>query len=392
MGGLALDIQHLNQWKLGTPIGAGEGILFLTYATLRSNRGDKGTRLQQILEWVGDDYDGMVVFDEAHEMAGVAGGEGRFGTKDGSDQGIAGVRLQNLLPRARVLYVSATGASDVNNLAYATRLGLWGPGTAFADRRTFVDSLRRGGIAAMELIARDLKMQGLYVARALSFAGVEYDILNHNLTPDQIEVYDAYADAWAIIHTAAAHYIRETGRSWIPSTGNRISLGVTSAIVDGRAFLQARRERVRDANTAQGTPVVFAGGRLTFRTDDDMKAFGDNLLRTLNAVRERVGDMYLVHGGDMKGIERIAASWAEQHGIQQVRFGLDRKLGDRAGFRRNEQMLSLQPRYVIAFQGNGVTERLVIDAKKAGIRVVDRRGPLGTPPAALNPQHDRKVA
>ncbi|RZL25272.1 MAG: chromosome segregation ATPase, partial [Sphingomonas sp.] len=38
---------------------------------------------------------------------------------------------------------------------------------------------------------------------------------------------------------AAAHYIRETGRSWIPSTGNRISLGVTSAIVDGRAFLHA---------------------------------------------------------------------------------------------------------------------------------------------------------
>ncbi|MBB4087550.1 strawberry notch-like NTP hydrolase domain-containing protein [Sphingomonas carotinifaciens] len=200
IGGLALDIQHLNQWKLGTAIGAGEGILFLTYATLRSNRGDKGTRLQQILDWVGDDYAGMVVFDEAHEMAGVAGGEGRFGTKDGSDQGIAGVRLQNLLPRARVLYVSATGASDVNNLAYATRLGLWGPGTAFADRRTFVDSLRRGGIAAMELIARDLKMQGLYVARALSFAGVEYDVLEHSLTPDQIEVYDAYADAWAIIH------------------------------------------------------------------------------------------------------------------------------------------------------------------------------------------------
>ena len=200
VGGLALDIQHLNQWKLGTPIGAVEGVLFLTYATLRSNRGDKGTRLQQVLDWVGDDYDGMIVFDEAHEMAGVAGGEGSFGTKQGSDQGIAGVRLQNLLPRARVLYVSATGASDVNNLAYATRLGLWGQGTAFADRRTFVDSLRRGGIAALELIARDLKMQGLYVSRALSFAGVEYDILEHELTADQIEVYDAYADAWAIIH------------------------------------------------------------------------------------------------------------------------------------------------------------------------------------------------
>ena len=200
VGGLALDIQHLNQWKLGTPVGAGEGVLFLTYATLRSNRGDKGTRLRQILDWLSDGFDGMIVFDEAHEMAGVAGGEGRFGTKDGSDQGIAGVRLQNLLPRARVLYVSATGASDVNNLAYATRLGLWGPSTAFADRKAFVESLRRGGIAALELIARDLKTQGLYAARALSFAGVEYDILEHRLTPDQIGVYDAYADAWAIIH------------------------------------------------------------------------------------------------------------------------------------------------------------------------------------------------
>ncbi|AYJ84704.1 methylase (plasmid) [Sphingomonas paeninsulae] len=200
VGGLPLDIQHLNQWKLGTPIGAGEGILFLTYATLRSNRGDKGTRLQQILDYLGVDFDGVIVFDEAHEMAGVAGGEGRFGMKSGSDQGIAGVRVQNLLPRARVLYVSATGASDVNNLAYATRLELWGPGTAFADRRQFVDSLRRGGIAAMELIARDLKTQGLYAARALSFAGVEYDVLQHNLTPEQIDVYDAYADGWAIIH------------------------------------------------------------------------------------------------------------------------------------------------------------------------------------------------
>ena len=71
-------------------------------------------------------------------------------------------------------------------------------------------------------------------------------------------------------------------------------------------------------------------------------------------------------------------------GIQQLRFGLDRKLGDRAGFRRNEQMLSVKPRYVIAFQGNGVTERLVIEAKARGIHVVDRRGPLGTPPAALS--------
>src|SRR3546814_8195776 len=57
-----------------------------------------------------------------------------------------------------------------------------------------------GGIAAMEIVARDLKSMGLYTARALSFAGVEYDPLEHQLTADQIDIYDAYADAWAIIH------------------------------------------------------------------------------------------------------------------------------------------------------------------------------------------------
>jgi hypothetical protein len=82
-------------------------------------------------------FDGVIVFDEAHAMANAAGGEGSRGKVKGSEQGIAGVRLQNLLPRARVLYASATGASDVN-LAYATRLGLWGPETAFANREAFV--------------------------------------------------------------------------------------------------------------------------------------------------------------------------------------------------------------------------------------------------------------
>ena len=57
------------------------------------------------------------------------------------------------LPDARVLYASATGASEVNNLAYAVRLGLWGPETAFANREAFITQIRQGGIAAMELVA-----------------------------------------------------------------------------------------------------------------------------------------------------------------------------------------------------------------------------------------------
>ncbi|MGB7404706.1 MAG: strawberry notch family protein, partial [Pacificimonas sp.] len=217
LGGVGLDIQSLSAWKLGEPVHVGEGILFLTYPTLRSGR-ETTTRLEQILAWANQpqsspandldgastddtkDFDGVIAFDESHAMANAAGGENGRGKVKGSLQGVTGVRLQNLLPRARVLYASATGASDVNNLAYACRLGLWGPETAFVTRERFVEDIRKGGIAAMELVARDLKSLGLYTARALSFAGVEYDVLAHDLTEAQIRIYDAYADAWEIIH------------------------------------------------------------------------------------------------------------------------------------------------------------------------------------------------
>ncbi|WP_298166724.1 strawberry notch family protein [Novosphingobium sp.] len=227
LGGLPIDIQPLASWKLGTPIAMRDGILFVTYPTLRSGRSD-ATRLDQILAWAGDDFEGVIVFDEAHAMANAAGGEGSRGKVKGSEQGIAGVRLQNLLPRARVLYASATGASDVNNLAYATRLGLWGPETAFANREAFVADIRDGGIAAMELVARDLKSLGLYTARALSFAGVEYEILEHRLSEDQIAVYDAYAEAWAIIHANLREALEAT-RIVDSETGGTLNSGAKSA-------------------------------------------------------------------------------------------------------------------------------------------------------------------
>lgn len=52
------------------------------------------------------------------------------------------------------------------------RLGLWGAGnTAFADFASFLAAISARGVAALELVAMDLKAQGVYVARTLSFAG-----------------------------------------------------------------------------------------------------------------------------------------------------------------------------------------------------------------------------
>lgn len=193
----------------------------------------------------------------------------------------------------------------------------------------------------------------------------------------------------ALREVAAGLYLNETGSSWRPAGGSRLSHSarLTSAVVDGRAFLRARAERTRKAVMPEGTPVVFAGGRLSFPTDEEAKTFASNVWNTLDRVRENVADLVLVHGGDSKGVDRLAASWAEQRKVPQVAFSLDRRLGQRAGFKRNEQMLSLNPRYVVAFAGSGVVERLVIQAKQKGIAVVDRRGPLGT-----NPKHAAHVA
>jgi hypothetical protein len=193
---------------------------------------------------------------------------------------------------------------------------------------------------------------------------------------------DAMLGLEALREAAAALYIHETGSSWRPAGGSRLnhSPSLTSAVIDGREFLRARAESRRRAAMPEGTPVLFAGGRLSFASAEDAKAIAGNVWETLDKVREHVADMVLVHGGDSKGLDRIAAAWAERRKVAQVAFALDRRLGARAGFRRNDQMLSLNPRCLVAFPGNGVLERLVIAAKEKRIHVVDRRGPLGTNP------------
>ena len=207
LGGAASDIVPLSRFKQGADIRMNEGILFVTYATLRSaerQHGDrvKASRLTQVTEWLGTDFDGVIAFDEAHAMANAGGGKSDRGEVKPSQQGKAGLLLQDAVPGARVLYVSATGATEVGNLAYASRLGLWMTGDfPFATRGDFVASMEAGGIAAMEVISRDLKALGLYVARSVSYEGVEYDMLVHELTPVQVDIYDSYADAFQVIHT-----------------------------------------------------------------------------------------------------------------------------------------------------------------------------------------------
>ena len=221
LGGREDDVIPLGKFRQGAEIPMAEGILFATYATLRSPaRQGKTSRLDQIVAWLAgsldeDDrhaFDGAVIFDEAHAMANAAGSKGNRGEVKPSQQGRAGLRLQNALPDARIAYVSATGATTVPGLAYAGRLGLWAAGeTPFETRVEFVTAMEAGGVAAMEVVARDLKALGLYQARALSYDGVEVETLEHPLTPEQRRIYDAYAGAFKIIHRNIQEALKATG-------------------------------------------------------------------------------------------------------------------------------------------------------------------------------------
>lgn len=198
----------INPKTRAASVSFGQGASSINFAVINSIRGDKNwqdavskapkpkTRVDQLVEWLGSDFDGVIALDEAHNAGNAVAIKTDRGMSDPSAQAVAVVELQKRLPNARVVYVSATGATEVSNLSFATRLGIWGPGTPFASVTAFADQMTAGGLATMELVARDLKQTGSYMARSLSYDGVTYSRLDHELSPIQHDIYNRLAEAW----------------------------------------------------------------------------------------------------------------------------------------------------------------------------------------------------
>ncbi|MBA4358377.1 MAG: hypothetical protein C0405_11710, partial [Desulfovibrio sp.] len=222
IGDDASKLFQLAETKLGEDIKTKNGVLFTTYATLPNlpkgagkagKEAFSGGRLDQIEKWLGKDFDGVLVFDESHKMVNSDDSEGSRGKKKAALQALAGVELQRRLPGARVVYVSATGATEPSNLSYLERLGIWGEGTSFSNKRDLINAIESGGVAAMELVSRDLKAMGSYMARTLSYDGVTYSRLAHDLTEHQRKAYDTYARSWQIVLEHIGEALEETGQN-----------------------------------------------------------------------------------------------------------------------------------------------------------------------------------
>ncbi len=72
----------------------------------------------------------------------------------------------HFIPVWTLLYL---GASEPKHMAYMVRLGIWGPGSPFRDFNDFLAAVEKRGVGAMEIVAMDMKLRGMYIARQLSF-------------------------------------------------------------------------------------------------------------------------------------------------------------------------------------------------------------------------------
>ena len=102
-------------------------IVFSTYTTLTEEFrfiGATSTQMKLLLNLCGGiEFDGVIIFDECHQTSRL--------DKDVLE---AALDLQKRLPNARVVYMSATGVSEPvepRNMAFMSRLGLWGKDTSF---------------------------------------------------------------------------------------------------------------------------------------------------------------------------------------------------------------------------------------------------------------------
>jgi len=266
-----------------------QGIGFVTYDGLRqdvvydsngnvqSAKRGQTNRLQEIIRWLGKDFDGVIVFDEAHNAANTMSVKKKRGKSTPSAKALAVVALQNAMPNARIVYVSATMATEVHNLAFAERLGLWGKGTAFRDKASFVSQVSSGGLSVMEIVARDMKSMGVYMARSLSYEGVGNRRLEHKLSPDQIRKYNEFADAWQMVFSRVNDALVATNRA---ANGKKASTVMS-------ALYGAEQRFYNQVLTAMQMPTVIADAKRQLAAGNSVVF---QLVNTNEAAQERAAE------------------------------------------------------------------------------------------------------
>jgi hypothetical protein len=171
-------------------------------------------------------------------------------------------------------------------------------------------------------------------------------------------------DAFELMRDEATeHFERHMHTAWRPRHGSMVNhRHLTSAMIDSRDFLAAKKRADTQLLLPAGSKVALTGGL----------DFNDHRLiwAKLDQVYAKHPDMVLMHGGSPKGVERIAARWADHRKVPQIAFKPDwTRHAKAAPFKRNDAMLETLPIGVMVFPGTGIQENLADKAKKFGIPV-----------------------
>lgn len=160
-------------------------------------------------------------------------------------------------------------------------------------------------------------------------------------------------------HASKVYHV-ETGRPFIATRGSQIArTGVTASQVNARDYLAARARQRRQEFAPEGPMVVVSGG---MEWHDH-----ESLWDTLDDIRARIPEMVLATTGMRKGVDAIAAAWAVSRKVHTVAFVPDRRLGQRAAFVRNENLVKLQPVEAIVCEGSGIQANLAQRLRQANV-------------------------
>lgn len=149
-------------------------ISYTTYSSLA-----RESNYTKLINWLKKSDENLIVFDEAHSVKNRLTLSGKMA-----------VRLQEELKNPCVIYSTATAASEIRQLHYMTKLGLWD------DYFDFVRKFEKYGSTSMELIALQLKSQGRLVSRHLGLKNIEIRMKQCNLNEDEIHYYNLLSEKW----------------------------------------------------------------------------------------------------------------------------------------------------------------------------------------------------
>ena len=177
----------------------------------------------------------------------------------------------------------------------------------------------------------------------------------------QCQTLQGCRDAMECMRDHAAEVYRvETGRPFSTTRGSRVSSGLTASMIDARDFLASKARERREQFAPEGPVVAFSGGAKDWHD-------ADLLFRGLDAIKARIPEMILATTAQMKGADAIAHAWAASRGTKVIQFRLDRSLGNKAAFVRNDRMLALKPVHAVVCEGTGIQANLAQKLRQAGV-------------------------